>query len=415
MVRQALRHAPCSSTPRARSSARLPFCRRMMFIYGEAYDHDQLNDATHEHLHEAFGVANMTTFKPHHPHPARGPRRRRPTATTSTCRTTDNLRLPISFIHGENNRLFTAGGQPADLRLPLEAQRPRPLHAHGHPRLRAHGPVHRQGRRSRRLPRDHGRARPLQLDTATAGSTTWEHDDAPRRMEDLFCYPLMSALTERRTRRIARGVLGQRGAAQPREPQRPRAADAARGGHPRHLHHRDHRRHHARRPAEQGQRQRRARDAVPQRRSRAPAAAPTTARRRHFFMINDDGIFLLKHPDRRRGAEALHGPAAEVGGLDGGRLAALRRAVQGADLRQAARVSRASGPTTSAGTPRPPTSPGTTLFYPVVDCTWQYINALLIIANRARRQAAAVHRRLAPVPPEGPRRVDGQDRRRGPA
>ena len=40
----------------------LPFCRRVMFMYGEVYDHDQLNDATHEALHEVFGVANMTTF-----------------------------------------------------------------------------------------------------------------------------------------------------------------------------------------------------------------------------------------------------------------------------------------------------------------------------------------------------------------
>jgi cholesterol oxidase len=40
-----------------------PFCRRMMFMYGEVFDHDQLNDATHEAIHEAFGVANLTTFK----------------------------------------------------------------------------------------------------------------------------------------------------------------------------------------------------------------------------------------------------------------------------------------------------------------------------------------------------------------
>ena len=33
-----------------------------MFLYGEVYDHDQLNDATHEALHEVFGIANMTTF-----------------------------------------------------------------------------------------------------------------------------------------------------------------------------------------------------------------------------------------------------------------------------------------------------------------------------------------------------------------
>jgi choline dehydrogenase-like flavoprotein len=61
-----------------------PFCRRVMFMYGEVYDHDRLNEETHEHLDEAFGVANMTTFK-----------------------------LPIDFIHGEHNRLFLPEGSQA--------------------------------------------------------------------------------------------------------------------------------------------------------------------------------------------------------------------------------------------------------------------------------------------------------------
>jgi cholesterol oxidase len=37
-------------------------CRRIWLIYGEVYKHDQLNDATHNAIHEMFGVANVTTF-----------------------------------------------------------------------------------------------------------------------------------------------------------------------------------------------------------------------------------------------------------------------------------------------------------------------------------------------------------------
>ena len=86
-----------------------PFCRRVMFMYGEVYDHDQLNEETHDHLHEAFGVANMTTFD----------------QITRTLREghvvsdegddiylegTEGLKVPIDFIHGEHNRLFLPEG-----------------------------------------------------------------------------------------------------------------------------------------------------------------------------------------------------------------------------------------------------------------------------------------------------------------
>jgi len=95
--------------PAGEEECGLPFCRRVMFLYGEVYDHDQLNDATHEHLHEAFGVANMTTFRQitvalreGHVVAADG--------ADVYLPATDNLRLPISFLHGENNRLFKPEG-----------------------------------------------------------------------------------------------------------------------------------------------------------------------------------------------------------------------------------------------------------------------------------------------------------------
>ncbi|MEO7421421.1 MAG: alpha/beta fold hydrolase [Ornithinibacter sp.] len=86
-----------------------PFCRRVMFMYGEVYDHEQLNDATHEHLHEAFGVANMETFKQitralraGHIVTAEG--------VDAYLPEVERFRMPISFIHGADNRLFTPEG-----------------------------------------------------------------------------------------------------------------------------------------------------------------------------------------------------------------------------------------------------------------------------------------------------------------
>lgn len=37
-------------------------CRRIWLIYGVVYKHEQLNDATHNAIHEMFGVANITAF-----------------------------------------------------------------------------------------------------------------------------------------------------------------------------------------------------------------------------------------------------------------------------------------------------------------------------------------------------------------
>jgi hypothetical protein len=80
-----------------------------MFMYAEVYDHDQMNDATHEHLHEAFGVSNLTTFKQitqairkGHVVSADGEDVYMPNA--------HRLKIPIAFLHGEQNRLFLPEG-----------------------------------------------------------------------------------------------------------------------------------------------------------------------------------------------------------------------------------------------------------------------------------------------------------------
>jgi cholesterol oxidase len=40
-----------------------PVCRRILFMYGEVFRHEQLNDLTHVAIHEMFGLANMKTFR----------------------------------------------------------------------------------------------------------------------------------------------------------------------------------------------------------------------------------------------------------------------------------------------------------------------------------------------------------------
>jgi cholesterol oxidase len=100
-----------------------PVCRRILFMYGEVYDHDQLNDATHETLHEVFGSANLTTLN----HIQR-------VVNTGHMVTADGqeayipnlnrLDLPIAFLHGENNRLFTPEGSELTYRALCEVNGP---------------------------------------------------------------------------------------------------------------------------------------------------------------------------------------------------------------------------------------------------------------------------------------------------
>lgn len=55
----ALRLHPIQAEERCTSAV----CKRITFMYGGLFEHDQLNRATHDTLHEHFGVANLTVFK----------------------------------------------------------------------------------------------------------------------------------------------------------------------------------------------------------------------------------------------------------------------------------------------------------------------------------------------------------------
>ena len=93
-----------------------PVCRRILFMYGEVYAHAQLNEATHEAIHETFGVANLTTFehitrilRAGHVVDRRGQDVYLPHL--------DRLALPIAFLHGAENRLFLPRGSEITLEV----------------------------------------------------------------------------------------------------------------------------------------------------------------------------------------------------------------------------------------------------------------------------------------------------------
>jgi cholesterol oxidase len=82
-----------------------PVCHRISFIYAPLYEHDQLNAATHDALHEMFGIANLRSLdhlalmvRMGHLVSAQGEEAYMPYL--------DRLAIPITFIHGAENACF---------------------------------------------------------------------------------------------------------------------------------------------------------------------------------------------------------------------------------------------------------------------------------------------------------------------
>ncbi len=198
-------------------------------------------------------------------------------------------------------------------------------------------------------------------------------------MQDLFSYPLMSALTERRTRRIPRGFSVKAGP----------------------LTHESHNDPAPLTPLE---------EAIlvtcitgitgitthdgPLTKANGVAELGTpflnvlartgssadNCQATHFFMINDDGIFLLRHPTGEAALEALNArPRNWAEWTDADWLSYAEQCkVRISDKRLSF---PREWPYYLGWNAQASNVAGTTLFYPVIDCTWQYINALLIIAN----------------------------------
>jgi cholesterol oxidase len=84
---------------------RNPVCHRITFMYAPLYQHSQLNEATHEALHELFGVANIRAFeglgmmtRARHVLSADG--------SDVYLPHINRMSMPILFIHGAQNECF---------------------------------------------------------------------------------------------------------------------------------------------------------------------------------------------------------------------------------------------------------------------------------------------------------------------
>jgi cholesterol oxidase len=80
-------------------------CHRITFTYSLLYEHDQLNTATHDALHEMFGIANMTSLD----HLARMVRAGKVVTADGKddyVPHLDRMAIPITFIHGMENNCF---------------------------------------------------------------------------------------------------------------------------------------------------------------------------------------------------------------------------------------------------------------------------------------------------------------------
>ena len=94
-------------------------CRRVTFMYGPLFGHDQLNRATHDALHEMFGVASLTAFA-HLAQMVRSGHAVRASGETH-LRNLDRLAMPITFLHGGDNRCFLPDSTAATVAALAEA------------------------------------------------------------------------------------------------------------------------------------------------------------------------------------------------------------------------------------------------------------------------------------------------------
>ena len=80
-------------------------CHRITFMYGLLYEHAQLNRATHDALHEMFGVANVTALQ-HLALLVRTGHLVDADGNEAYMPHLDRLAIPIRFLHGAENSCF---------------------------------------------------------------------------------------------------------------------------------------------------------------------------------------------------------------------------------------------------------------------------------------------------------------------
>ena len=80
-------------------------CRRITFMYGPLYEHDQLSAETHDALGELFGVASITSFE-HLARMARAGHVVDAGGHEAYMPHLERLARPITFLHGSENLCF---------------------------------------------------------------------------------------------------------------------------------------------------------------------------------------------------------------------------------------------------------------------------------------------------------------------
>lgn len=95
-------------------------CRRITFMYGPLYEHDQLSAETHDALHELFGVASISSFE-HLARMARAGHVVDAEGREEYMPNLERLAIPITFIHGEENVCFL----PESTKMTVNALRER--------------------------------------------------------------------------------------------------------------------------------------------------------------------------------------------------------------------------------------------------------------------------------------------------
>ena len=80
-------------------------CHRITFMYGLLFEHEQLNAATHNALHEMFGVANIKAFE-HLALMTRQGHLVRADGADIYLPHLERLAIPITFMHGAENQVF---------------------------------------------------------------------------------------------------------------------------------------------------------------------------------------------------------------------------------------------------------------------------------------------------------------------
>ena len=99
-----------------------------------------------------------------------------------------------------------------------------------------------------------------------------------------------------------------------------------------------------------------------------------------FFLINDDGVFLLRQPKGRDALDAMKSLPPRWSDWKEQDWIAAADAVRVRVSDHRVEFPR-EFPYYLGWNRQISNRPGTTLFFPVVDCTWQYINAILILLS----------------------------------